>query len=164
MSPGGVEVAEQSGVPVIAGFALFLQVVPLCFDVIGYARFDGCLGPAIRVGGAQRTSLRDGDHVGESGRIAIHGRRGREDNVGDIMRGHGFEQTDGAIDIGMVVFERDLRRLSDRLRRPVSQNLSMLIETAVTPLNFTIPSRQRSGSRYQYPDALEKPCPRRRPP
>lgn len=57
------------------------------------------------------------DHVGEAGGIAVDGGRGGEDDVGDIVLLHGAEEAERAIDVDAVVFERDLARLADSLKR-----------------------------------------------
>lgn len=61
--------------------------------------------------------LWDGDHVGETGSVAVHGSRGRENDVGDIVLGHGTQQVDAASDINAVVLERDLGRLANSLSK-----------------------------------------------
>ncbi len=99
-----VEVAKESGVPVVAGLSLLLEVVALGFDVVCDACFDGRLGPAIGVCRADWADFRDGYHVFEAGGIAVDGGGRGEDNVGDIVAGHGGQEADGAIDIGTVVF------------------------------------------------------------
>lgn len=112
-----VEVAEQRRVPVLTRFAFFLEIGALGLDVIGDAPFDGRFRAAVGVCGADGTMLGDGDHVGKPSGIAVDGGGGREDDVGDIVLGHGFEQADGAVDIGVVVFQGDLCGFPHGLRR-----------------------------------------------
>lgn len=86
----GVEVAEQSTVPLLGlGLVAGLGgVVALGVDHVGDGGLDGELGVAVRVGGAQRAVLGDGDHVGEAGGITVDGGGAGEDNVGDIVLDH----------------------------------------------------------------------------
>ena len=69
----GVEVAEEGGVPVVAGFPCLFEVVALRFDVVCDAGFDGGLGAAVGVRRADRADFRDGDHVFEAGGVAVDG-------------------------------------------------------------------------------------------
>jgi hypothetical protein len=111
----GVEVAEQGAVPLLKGLASFLQVVALGFDVVCDDILDHGLGSAISVGGTDRAVLGNGDHILEAGGVAVDGSRGGEDNVGDIVLGHGAQQGDAAPDIDAVVLEGDLARFADGL-------------------------------------------------
>lgn len=111
----GVEVAQQSAVPLLERLALLLQVVALSVDVVRDDVLNHGLGAAVGVGRANGAVLGDGDHVGESSRIAVDGGGGGEDNVGDIVAGHGLEEGNAAANIDAVVFERDHGRLSDGL-------------------------------------------------
>lgn len=115
MRTAGVEVAQQSAVPLLERLALLLQVVALSVDVVGDDVLNHGLGAAVGVGRANGAVLGDGDHVGESGRIAVDGGGGGEDDVGDIVAGHGLEEGDAAADVDAVVLERDHRGLSDGL-------------------------------------------------
>ena len=99
----------------ISRLAFFFEVVALGLDMVGNAGFDGGFGAAVGVGGTDRAFFGNGDHIGEAGSIAIDGGRGGEDDVGDIVLGHGREEADGAIDIGAVVLKWDLARFSDCL-------------------------------------------------
>lgn len=111
----GVEVAQQSTVPLLERLALLLQVVALSVDVVGDDVLNHGLGAAVGVGRANGAVLGDGNHVGESSRIAVDGGGRGEDNVGDIVAGHGLEEGDAAADIDAVVLERDHGGLSDGL-------------------------------------------------
>lgn len=111
----GVEVAQQSAVPLLERLALLLQVVALSVDVVGDDVLNHGLGTAVGVGRANGAVLGDGDHVGESSRIAVDGGGGGEDDVGDIVAGHGLEEGNAAANIDAVVLERDHGRLSDGL-------------------------------------------------
>jgi hypothetical protein len=51
-------------------------------------KFDYALGASVRVRGANWAVFGDGNHVGDSSRIAVDGRRRGEDDVGDIVLGH----------------------------------------------------------------------------
>lgn len=72
---GRVEVAQEGGVPVVAGFALFLEVAALGFDVVGDAGFDGGFGAAVGVGWADGAGFGNGYHVVEAGGVAVDGGR-----------------------------------------------------------------------------------------
>ena len=85
------------------------------FDVVGNDVFDCRFGPAIRVRRPDRAMLWYGNHVREPRGIAVYRGGGGKDDVGDVVLGHGTEETDGAADIDPVVFQWNLRRLSDRL-------------------------------------------------
>ena len=104
MRASRVEVAEESGVPVGTGFALFLEVVTLGFDVVCDASFNGRLGAAVGVRRANWADFGNGYHVFEAGGIAVDGGRGGKDDVGNIVACHGGQEADGAVNIGAVVF------------------------------------------------------------
>jgi hypothetical protein len=113
----GVEVPQVGAVPLLKGLVGLLQVLPLRRDEVLDDVLDHGLGAAVRVRGADRAVLGDGDHVLEPGRVTVD-RSGRgEDNVGDIVLGHGAEEGDGAADIDAVVLERDLGGLANGLDR-----------------------------------------------
>lgn len=115
MRTARVEVAQQSAVPLLEGLALLLQVGALGIDIVGDDVLNHGLGAAVGVGRANGAVLGDGDHVGESSGIAVDGGGGGEDNVGDIVAGHGLEERNAAADVDAVVLERDNGRLSDSL-------------------------------------------------
>lgn len=114
---GGVEVAEQSTVPLLGlGLIAGLDgVVALGIDQVGDGVLDGELGVAVGVGGAQRAVLGDGDHVGEAGGITVNGGGAGEDDVGDIVLDHGAQEVDGAVDVDQVVVQGLLARLANSL-------------------------------------------------
>lgn len=119
MSTGGVEVTEQGTVPLLGlGLVAGLQgVVALGVDHVGDGVLNGELGVSVGVGGAQRAVLGDGNHVGETGGIAVDGGGAGEDNVVDIVTDHGAQQADGAVDVDVVVVQRLLTGLTDGLER-----------------------------------------------
>ena len=106
MRAGGVEVTQEGSVPVVAGLAGSLGEEALGGDVVDDEVFDGGFGAAVGVGWADGAVFGDGDHVREAGGVAVNGRGGGEDDIGDVVLGHGGEEVDGAVDIGAVVFER----------------------------------------------------------
>lgn len=114
---GGVEVAEESTVPLLGlGLVAGLGgVVALSVDHVGDGGLNGELGVAVGVGGSQRAVLGDGDHVGEAGGITVDGGGAGEDNVGDIVLDHGAEEVDGAVDIDQVVVQGLLARFTNGL-------------------------------------------------
>lgn len=117
MRTARVEVAQQSAVPLLEGLALLLQVSALGVDMVGDDVLNHGLGAAVGVGRANGAVLGDGDHVGESSGIAVDGGGGGEDNVGDIVAGHGLEERDAAADVDAVVLEGDDGRLSNGLEK-----------------------------------------------
>ena len=120
MSTGRVEVSQQGSIPLLACLALLLCVGSLRLDVVGDDQLVGLLGATVGVGRAKWAVFRDRDHVRKASGVAVDGGRGGEDDVGDIMLGHGAQQADGAVDINAVVFERNFARLADGLRPSVS--------------------------------------------
>lgn len=141
---GGVEVAQQSTVPLL-GLGLIAGlggVVALSVDHVGDGGLDGKLGVAVGVGGAQRALLGNGDHVGEAGGIAVDGGRAGEDNVGDIVANHRAQEVDGAVDIDQVVVQGLLAGLANSLRADGQQAPLGLEES---PILCHLPSERRSG-------------------
>jgi hypothetical protein len=113
---GGVEVAQKSTVPLGAARALLLCILALSLDVGADQFFNSILCVSVRVGGAQWAVFGNGNHALEACGIAVDGGRGREDNVGDIVAGHGLQKGDGTADVDAPVLERDLARLADSLQ------------------------------------------------
>lgn len=117
MGTSGVEVAEQSAVPLL-GFGLVAGlggIVALSVDHVGDGVLNGELGVTVGVGRAQRALLGDGDHVGEAGGITVDGGGAGEDDVGDVVADHRAQEVDGAVDVDHVVVKRLLARLADGL-------------------------------------------------
>lgn len=114
---GGVEVAEQSAIPLLGlGLVTSLDgVVTLGVDNVGDGGLNSELGVAVGVGRTQRAVLGDGDHVGEAGGIAVDGGGAGEDNVGDIVLDHGAQEVDGAVNINQVVVQGFLAGLANGL-------------------------------------------------
>ena len=100
----GVEIAQESRVPMVSGLSRLLEISPLGLDVIGDAGLDGSFGAAVGVGGADWADLGNGYHILKAGGVAVDGGRRGKDNVGDIVACHGGQETDGAVDIGAIVF------------------------------------------------------------
>ena len=117
VSTSGVEVTEQSTVPLLGlGLVTGLGgIVALSVDNVGDGGLNGELGVSVGVGRAQRTLLRNGDHVGETSGITVDGGRAGEDDVGDIVADHGAEQVDGAVDVDQVVVQGLLAGLANSL-------------------------------------------------
>lgn len=115
VSTARVEVTQVGTVPLLIGLAGLFQVVALGVDVVFDDLLDHVLGPAVGVCWASRAGLGDGDHVGEPGRVAIDGGGRGEDDVGDIVLGHGAQQGNAAADIDTVVLQRDLAGLAHSL-------------------------------------------------
>lgn len=106
----------------VEGLAGLLKLVALGVDVVGDDLLDEGLGVAVGVGRADGAVLGDGNHVGKAGRVAVDGGGRGEDNVGDVVLGHGAEEGDGTADVDAVVLQGDLARFADGLstRRCVS--------------------------------------------
>ena len=83
--------------------------------MVSDTELDCGFGIAVRVRRADRAFLRDRDHVWETGCVAVDCGGGGENNVGDIMAGHGAEQTDGAVYINAVVLQWNLTGFADGL-------------------------------------------------
>lgn len=115
MRSGGIEVTEQSAIPVRPIFPFLLQLIALSFDMIGNDHLVGGLGTAVRIGRANWAVFWDGDHVRKTCCVAINGGGRREDDVGDVVLGHAAEQAYRTVDIGAVVFKRYLAGLADCL-------------------------------------------------
>lgn len=115
MGPSRVKIAKDGGIPVVVSLSFLLQLVALRLDMIGDDRFNGGFGATIGICGTNRAMFWNGDHVGKASCIAIDGSGGGEDNVGNVVLGHGAEKTDSAVDIGAIIFERNLARLADCL-------------------------------------------------
>lgn len=60
-------------------------------------------GLAIGIGGPERAVLWDGDHIREACGVAVNGSGGGEDDVGDVVLGHGSEEADCAVNIDAIV-------------------------------------------------------------
>ena len=116
MGARGIEIAKQSGVPVVSGFSLLLEIIALGFNVICDTRFDGRLGATVGVRRTNWTVFGNRYHIFEAGSIAVDGSRRGEDNFGDIMTCHGGQEADGAVDISAVVLERDLAGFTNSLK------------------------------------------------
>lgn len=110
-----VEVPQQSSIPLLEWLARLLCVCALRIDMIRDDIFNHALRAAVWVGRTDWAVLGDGNHVGDTGGIAIDGRGGGEDDVGDIVFGHAAEEGDSAAHIDAVVFERDLGGFANRL-------------------------------------------------
>lgn len=92
----------------IAGLSLLLEIIALGFDVVGDQGFASCFGAAVGVCGTNGADFGDGDHVLEAGSVAVDSSGGREDDVGDIVAGHGTEEANRAVDICAIILKRDL--------------------------------------------------------
>lgn len=115
VSAAGVEIAQESAVPLLIRLAGLLKSVALSVDLVGDDILDDGFGASVGVGRANRAVLRDRNHVLEPRGIAVDSSAGREDDVGDVVLLHGTHERDGAADVYAVVFERDLTRLTNGL-------------------------------------------------
>lgn len=138
MCATGVEVSQQRAIVFLIWLARLLRIVALRIDVIRDDQFDGRLGAAVWIRGANRAVLWDGDHVLPFCRVAVHCRGGGEDDVWDVILVHAAEEDDGAIDIDAVVFEGFLGRFSNCL-----QNLLAIWEGFER--NLSLPSMRQNG-------------------
>ena len=110
-----VEVPQQAGVPLLEGLPRLAQVVALGLDVVGDDHLVDGLGAAVGVRWADGAALGDGDHVREARGVAVDGGGRGEDDVGDVVLGHGAQERHGAADVDAVVLEGDLAGLADGL-------------------------------------------------
>jgi hypothetical protein len=117
MRTSGVEVPQQCGVPFLCFFGLagFFCLHALRGDGVFDDALDGGFCAAVDVGWADGAVLWDGDHVGDAGRVAVDGGGRGEDDVCDIVLGHGGEERDRATDVDFVVGEGDLGGLANGL-------------------------------------------------
>ena len=117
VSTSRVEVTQQSTVPLLSlgGVASLGGVVALSVDHIGDRVLNGELGISVGVGRAERAVLGDGNHVRETGSIAVDGSGAGEDDVGDVVLDHGAQEADGAVDVYMVVVQGLLAGFADGL-------------------------------------------------
>jgi hypothetical protein len=115
VSTARVEVAEESTVPLLERLAGLLQVVALSVDLVGDDILNDVLGATVDVGRTAGAVLGDGNHVLEAGGIAVDGGGGGEDDVGDIVAGHGAEEGDAAADVDTVVLEGNFARFANSL-------------------------------------------------
>lgn len=113
MAARWVEVTQERTVECLLILALLLRLGSLRADVVCDHGFNRELCVAVGVRGAQRTLLRNGNHVGEAGGVAVHGRRGGEDDVGDVVSLHRSQQSKSAAHVHTVVFQWDLAALAD---------------------------------------------------
>lgn len=86
-------------------FPFLLQGIALCVDSIGDDGLDHGFCASVGIGGTDGAVLGDGDHVGDAGGVAVDGRGGGEDYVGDGVGEHAAQEGDGAADVDAVVFE-----------------------------------------------------------
>lgn len=73
MCATGVEVPKQCAVPLLIRLAGLLVLASLRLDMVGDDLLNHDLGPAVCVGGTNWAVLWDGDHIGDSGGIAVDG-------------------------------------------------------------------------------------------
>lgn len=133
-----VKVSQERGIPDIRLLALLLRLVSLSGDVVRDDLLVHDLGVAVGVRGAERAVLGDRDHAFEARGVAVDGCRGGEDDVGDVVTGHGAQEADGAEDVDAVVVEGDFGGLADGL---VSKSVSCVARWQ----REAIPSAQQSG-------------------
>lgn len=101
----------------IVRLSLFLELVALRLNMVGDDGLDNRFCATIGTCRANRAMFGNRDHVGEARCVPIDGSRGGEYDIGYIMLGHGTKKTDGAVDIGSIVFERDFAGLANSLRK-----------------------------------------------
>jgi hypothetical protein len=115
VSTARVEVSQQSTVPLLELLTSLLQVVALSIDEVADNILDHGLGAAVCVGRSNGAVLGNGNHVRESGSIAVNGSGGGENDVVNVVALHGAEERNAAADVDTVVLERDFARLADSL-------------------------------------------------
>lgn len=125
MGAGGVEVAQQRGVPLLSllGVTGLGGVVALGVDDVRDGGLNREFGVPVGVGGTQGALLGDRNHVREASGIAVDGGRAGEDDIGHIVAEHGAQEADGAVDVDIVVIKGFLAGFADglvRIERSVS--------------------------------------------
>lgn len=117
MTASRVEVSKESSVPLldICFLAFFGCLRTFCSDVVADHQLRGVFGVSVGIGGAKGAVLGDWNHVRKTGSIAVDGGRRGIDDVGDVIRLGRFQETECAIDIGVVVVKRDFSRFADSL-------------------------------------------------
>lgn len=121
MSTRRVEVSKETSIPHVGFLSnyvrrVFKSIGALGRDMVGYHVLHGGFGIAIGICGTDWALFRNGDHVGKAGCVAVDGRGGGEDDVGNIVAGHGTEETEGTVDIDMVIIEGSFTRFTDGLK------------------------------------------------
>ena len=115
MSTAGVEVSEVGAVPLLERLAGLLRILALGVNVVFDDLLVDGLRPPVGVRGTDRAVFGDGNHVLESGSVAVDGGGRGEDDVGDIVLAHRAQKRDGASHIDAVVFEGNLAGFTDSL-------------------------------------------------
>jgi hypothetical protein len=115
VASGRVEVSQERTIPLLIRLICLLRIVALSINEIRNDQLNCTLCASVGVRGANGAVFWDGDHVGDSCRIAVYGRRGGEDDVGDIVLLHAAQESDGSAYIHAVIFERDLAGFADSL-------------------------------------------------
>jgi len=126
VAAGRIEIAEEGAVPVFAALTLLFEVVTLGFDVIGDHSFDCGFRTAVGVCGTDGAVFGDWDHVGEAGGVAVDGGGAGEDDVADVMGGHGGEEVDCTEDVCAVIFQRDFGGFANSLGEEISSFYSSI--------------------------------------
>lgn len=118
VAAGRVEVAQQTSIPLLhpRRVALFLCFGALRVDVVRDHQLRCKLGVAIWIGRPQGALFGDGNHARHSSCVAVDGRRGRVDDIGDIVARGRREEGQRPVDIDSVVVQRDLSRLAHCLQ------------------------------------------------
>ena len=124
--PAGLKYLNKAPFHCSYGFPLFLQVVSLRLNMICNNHFNHALRTPVRVRRTDGTLFRDWNHVRESSRIAIHGGRRGEDDVGHIVSAHAAQERDRASNVDAVVLERLLTRFTYSLRLTMINTESLI--------------------------------------
>lgn len=113
-----IEISQQRTIPLVY-FLLRLpgldRIIPLRINHIRDGIFDSQFRVSVGVCRTHGAFFGDGDHVRETGRIAVDSSGTGEDDIRHIMLEHGAEETDGSEDIDAVVFEGDFGGFADGL-------------------------------------------------
>lgn len=115
MGTARVKVTKVGTVPLLKWLAGLLRILALRGNPVLDDLLDNGLRPAVGVGGTDRAVFGDGDHVLESGSIAVDGGGRRKHDVGDIVLAHGVQKRYGASDIDAIVFKGNLGGFTDSL-------------------------------------------------
>lgn len=110
-----IEVSQQRAIPLFSALARLLRNIPLRVHKVRDHILHCKLRIAVRVRRPQRALLRNRYHILKPRRIPIHRRGAREDDVRYMVLLHAAQQAQRAVDVDLVVVQRDLAALADGL-------------------------------------------------
>ena len=132
----GIEVAKKSSIPLLyVRFIAFLgSLCAFCADVVSNHQLAGELGVAVGVCRPEGTLFGNGDHVLETGSVAINSSRGGVDDVANIVVLGSSQKGECALNVDAIVVEWDLSGFTNSLQSSKvdnTVNLGVLLEDLV---------------------------------